>query len=89
MIKTARPGFHNPFARKGFEPKTYAEFCGAMRNRSRVTVVSPTTRRMATGLINGIKPEDGSGEKWIVTVCTDSNEYVDLYVLLPRDRAAA
>lgn len=37
----------------------------------------------------GVPRDWWSGNNWIITVCTDSNDYVELFVKLPRDRAAA
>jgi hypothetical protein len=45
-----------------FKPKTYLDLCMAMKARAVVDI------DQTVGVINGIRTEDGSGSRWIVTV---------------------
>lgn len=63
---------------------SYNWLCEKMKDRSRVAIVlhDPvgTTIR---GMINGIRPEDGSGRHWLVTICDNvgsSCVYNEVYV---------
>lgn len=46
---------------------SYAWLCEKMADRSRVFLTS-WNGNSHTGLINGIRPEDGSGRCWLVTL---------------------
>ena len=49
---------------------SYEYLCDAMRFRNRVsikTVIGGHTLTLS-GLVNGIRPEDGSGRNWLVTI---------------------
>jgi len=45
----------------------YNWLCNMMQERKVVAIVGPDGNTYK-GVINGIKPEDGSGNKWIVTI---------------------
>jgi hypothetical protein len=45
---------------------SYSWLCEMMAKRKTVTVGE------FKGLINGIRPEDGSGRNWLVTVCREN-----------------
>ena len=46
-----------------------------MRDRGRVAIRYSLNRGTATiyGIINGIRPEDGSGRHWLVTIYDNGN----------------
>jgi len=46
----------------------YAWLCDMMRLRKIVHIVNRTNGQTFEGLINGIRPEDGSGNNWLVTL---------------------
>lgn len=50
----------------------YAWLCNMMQQRKRVDIVCSAGH--FTGLINGIAPEDGSGNNWLVTI---TNEFTN------------
>jgi hypothetical protein len=45
---------------------SYSWLCEIMANRKVVTVND------VRGMINGIRPEDGSGRNWLVTICREN-----------------
>jgi hypothetical protein len=59
---------------------SYIDLCAKMKSRERVTIVDRSTGKKITGMVNGIAPESGDGKQWIVTLCTENNENVDVYV---------
>ena len=46
---------------------SYDWLCEMMQKRKRVSLV--TSNGHFQGLVNGIRPEDGSGNNWLVTLC--------------------
>lgn len=48
----------------------YNWICSMMRLRKRVSIVGRTGNTFE-GLINGIMPEDGSGNNWLLTISND------------------
>ena len=49
---------------------SYDWLCQKMKDRGRVAIVVHNPRGATIrGIINGIRPEDGSGNHWLVTVC--------------------
>lgn len=59
---------------------SYEWLCKKMQDRSRVAIVlhNPVGATIR-GLINGIRPEDGSGNHWLVTIC-DTSVTNEVYV---------
>ena len=60
---------------------SYDWLCEKMRDRSKVVLHLSTSAGpiMLQGMINGIRPEDGSGRNWLVTVndnLTNSEVYI-------------
>ena len=51
---------------------SYVWLCDMMQKRNRVSLV--TSNGNFQGLINGIRPEDGSGNNWLVTLCDNLSE---------------
>lgn len=49
----------------------YSWLCSMMQMRKRVAIVSREGNTFE-GLINGIRPEDGSGNNWLITLSNDS-----------------
>ena len=47
-------------------PMTYDWLCNMMRCRTRVSIAK--NGKIYRGLINGISPESGSGNDWLVTL---------------------
>ena len=47
----------------------YNWLCSMMQQRKRVNIVSASGSFI--GLINGISPEDGSGNNWLVTITSE------------------
>lgn len=45
----------------------YTWLCNMMQLRKRVRIVGRTGHTFE-GLINGIRPEDGSGKNWLITI---------------------
>lgn len=47
--------------------------CRMMQDRKRVRLVAPGHKGYENfeGVINGIRPEDGGGKNWLVTICGD------------------
>lgn len=63
---------------------TYEQLCTIMKNRQRVTMkfnlnCGPVK---VSGLINGIRPEDGSGKCWLVTI-NDNGYSAEVFVRTP------
>lgn len=63
---------------------TYEELCTSMKNRERVTLrmnlkAGPIK---VSGLINGIRPEDGSGRCWLVTI-NDNGYSAEVFIRTP------
>lgn len=58
----------------------YKWLCRMMQERKRVSIIlrNPSGATIM-GTINGIRPEDGSGKSWLVTVC-DGTVYNEVYV---------
>lgn len=59
---------------------SYEWLCKKMQDRGRVAIVlhNPVGATIR-GLINGIRPEDGSGNHWLVTIndnCVNTEVYV-------------
>ena len=59
---------------------SYEWLCKKMQDRGRVAIVlhNPAGATIR-GLINGIRPEDGSGNHWLVTIndnCVNTEVYV-------------
>lgn len=49
---------------------SYEWLCKKMQDRGRVAIVVHNPRgAIVRGIINGIRPEDGSGNNWLVTIC--------------------
>lgn len=48
----------------------YNWLCSMMKSRNRVHIVGRTGHSFH-GLINGIRPEDGSGNNWLLTISND------------------
>lgn len=58
----------------------YKWLCRMMQERKRVSLVLRNPAGVTImGTINGIRPEDGSGKSWLVTVC-DGTVYNEVYV---------
>jgi hypothetical protein len=57
---------------------SFSWLCDNMQQRNRV-VIRLHDGNMIRGLINGIRPEDGSGRHWLVTMY-DNNTYNEVYV---------
>ena len=59
---------------------SYNWLCQKMQDRGRVAIVlhNPTGITVR-GTINGIRPEDGSGNNWLVTI-QDNGVYNEVYV---------
>lgn len=58
----------------------YKWLCDMMQKRKRVSIVLRNPVGVTImGTINGIRPEDGSGTSWLVTVC-DGTVYNEVYV---------
>lgn len=47
---------------------SYDWLCEKMQDRRRVAIRSRVDNTTYYGIINGIKPEDGSGNNWLVTI---------------------
>ena len=63
---------------------TYESLCTSMKNRERVTLLlnlkgGPVK---VSGLINGIRPEDGSGHCWLVTI-NDNGYSAEVFIRTP------
>lgn len=60
---------------------SYDWLCEKMMDRSRVVIHTTTNAGpiMLRGLINGIRPEDGSGRHWLVTI-HDNGTNTEIYV---------
>lgn len=60
---------------------SYSWLCEKMADRSRVAIRSSIGGHEITlrGLINGIRPEDGSGRHWLVTI-HDNGTNAEVYV---------
>lgn len=59
---------------------SYEWLCKKMQDRSRVAIVLHNPAGVTIrGLINGIRPEDGSGNHWLVTI-HDNNVTNEVYV---------
>ena len=58
---------------------SYDWLCEKMCDRSRV-LIRTTDGKSHIGLINGIRPEDGSGRHWLVTICCDDHTNKTVYV---------
>lgn len=52
---------------------SYEWLCKKMQDRGRVAIVlhNPAGATIR-GIINGIRPEDGSGRHWLVTICDNA-----------------
>lgn len=63
---------------------SYAWLCEKMKDRVRVAIVLHNPAgAIIRGFINGIRPEDGSGRHWLVTICDDAvspPKYDEVYV---------
>lgn len=58
----------------------YKWLCRMMQERKRVSIILRNPVGVTImGTINGIRPEDGSGKSWLVTVC-DGTVYNEVYV---------
>ena len=60
---------------------SYSWLCEKMQDRGRVAIRYSLNGGTATiyGVINGIRPDDGSGRHWLVTIndnCTNAEVYV-------------
>jgi len=62
-------------------PYSFSWLCEAMANRSRVAIRTfiGGNEIVLRGLINGIRPEDGSGRNWLVTI-HDNGTNAEIYV---------
>ncbi len=60
---------------------SYTWLCDKMADRGRVAIRYNLNGNTATirGIINGIRPEDGSGRHWLVTV-HDNGTNAEVYV---------
>jgi len=58
---------------------SYDWLCEKMMDRSRV-IIKAWNGNSYVGLINGIRPEDGSGRHWLVTICGDNLSNDTVYV---------
>jgi hypothetical protein len=60
---------------------SYSWLCEKMADRGRVAIRYNLKGHTATirGLVNGIRPEDGSGRNWLVTI-SDNCTNVEVYV---------
>jgi hypothetical protein len=60
---------------------SYTWLCDKMADRGRVAIRYNLNGNTATmrGIINGIRPEDGSGNHWLVTV-HDNGTNAEVYV---------
>lgn len=52
---------------------SYEWLCKKMQDRGRVAIILHHPEgSYIRGIINGIRPEDGSGNNWLVTICDTS-----------------
>jgi hypothetical protein len=51
----------------------------AMRTRKEIILVNHDCKPIK-GLVNGIRPEDGSGKNWLVTICSVGSEAKEVFV---------
>jgi hypothetical protein len=59
---------------------SYSWLCEKMQDRGRVAIrLRSNPNDTIRGIINGIRPEDGSGNNWLVTIC-DNNITNEIYV---------
>jgi hypothetical protein len=60
---------------------SYTWLCGKMADRSRVAIRTYIngSEIILRGLINGIRPEDGSGHHWLVTI-HDNGTNAEVYI---------
>jgi len=60
---------------------SYAWLCEKMANRGRVAIQAFIGGQsiVIRGIINGIRPEDGSGNNWLVTI-HDNGTNAEIYV---------
>ena len=60
---------------------SYSWLCDKMADRGRVAIRYNLNGDTATirGIINGIRPEDGSGRHWLVTI-SDNGTNAEVYV---------
>ena len=59
---------------------SYDWLCQKMMDRGRVAIVAHNPRgAIVRGIINGIRPEDGSGRHWLVTI-NDNLVNTEVYV---------
>lgn len=65
---------HGMIIEKNKPVYSYAWLCEMMQKRNRVSL--STSNGNFQGLINGIRPEDGSGNNWLVTLCDNLYEKV-------------
>lgn len=62
----------------------YKWLCQMMQERKRVSLVLRNPHSITIqGIINGVRPEDGSGKSWLVTICDNATfppVYNEVYV---------
>ena len=60
----------------------YHWLCQKMKDRGSVCIRCNVNGNSVQlyGIINGLRPEDGSGRHWLVTICDDNNNYNEHYV---------
>ena len=60
---------------------SYDYLCDAMRTREEVSIRAIVGDHTLTlrGLVNGLRPEDGSGRNWLVTI-HDNGTNAEVYV---------
>lgn len=51
----------------------------AMRTRKEIILVNHDCKPIK-GLVNGIRPEDGSGKNWLVTICSVGTDAKEVFV---------
>lgn len=65
-------------------PYSYSWLCEKMADRGRVAIRTFIGGQgiVVRGIINGIRPEDGSGRNWLVTI-HDNGTNVEVFVRTP------
>ncbi len=66
LLTTAPPA--RPVIRIVRPTYSYMALCDAMRARQRVTLKRHDGTEV-TGMVNGIRAEDGSGKSWLIDLC--------------------
>ena len=62
---------HGMVVNKDMPVYSYHWLCQKMQNRERVCI--RYNLGQIYGIVNGMRPEDGSGRHWLVTICDNGN----------------